>query len=269
MLHNRGMDTAGNTLRRFAQAAGEVVAETLWPTRCVLCERPGAVLCNRCAHGLAYLDWWRACPRCGAEFGCVQCTSCDEVTLARLGRDALPYDGCAAATVFDDSTGRIVRAFKDHGERRLADDMAGCLLRCLPPAWEFDAIAYIPSTLAAYRYRGFDHAKLLAGRFAAKLDVGCALSPEDIHPCSSLSSSVPQLIDAFARPESRDQRKLSRSQRFRNMAGRFRADPRACAGKAILVIDDVSTTGATLFEASDALREAGASCVYCMTFARV
>lgn len=241
---------------------GEVAAETLWPTRCALCERPGTVLCGRCMHGLPYLDWWRACPRCGAAFGAVQCTSCDAVSLARLGRTELPYDGCAAATVFDDATtGRIVRIYKDKGERRLADDMAICMARCLPPTWDFDTIAYIPATLSAYRYRGFDHAQLLAERFANLLETDARLSGQCSVPLS--------VIEAFARPQSRDQRKLSRIERMRNISGRFIANSEACVGKRILVIDDVSTTGSTLLDSADALRAVGVSCVYCMTFARV
>jgi len=249
-------------IRRLLGAVGEVAAETLWPTRCVLCEQPGTVLCGRCMHGLPYLDWWRACPRCGAAFGAVQCTSCDAVSLARLGRAELPYDGCVAATVFDDATtGRIVRIYKDHGERRLAGDMAACMARCLPPAWDFDSIAYIPATLAAYRYRGFDHARLLAEHLAGLLKPDARLSGQFPVP--------PSVIEAFARPQSRDQRKLSRIERLRNVSGRFVANPQLCAGKRILVIDDVSTTGSTLLDSADALRAAGASCVYCMTFARV
>ena len=167
--------------------------------------------------------------------------------------------------MFDNATtGRIVRVYKDQGERRLADEMASCMVRSLPAAWRFDAIAYVPATLSAYRYRGFDHARLLAERLAGLMELYGRASD-----AAGMSPSQPPLIDAFARPQSRDQRKLSRIERLRNVAGRFSADPRICADKRILVVDDVSTTGSTLLDAADALRTAGASCVYCMTFARV
>ena len=259
-------------LRKVLGMAGEVVAETLWPTRCVLCERPGAVLCERCMRGLPYLDWWRACPRCGAAYGRVQCTSCDDVSLARLGRKELPYNGCAAATMFDDATGRIVRTYKDHGERRLAQDMAACMARCAPPAWRFDAVTFIPATLSAYRYRGFDHARLLSEHFVSCLaqDGEELAAPVASAPATSpTSAAIVPLIEAFTRPQTRDQRKLSRAQRLSNLSGRFTAIPSACEGRSILIIDDVSTTGATLLDAADALHVAGATCVYCMTFARV
>lgn len=54
-----------------------------------------------------------------------------------------------------------------------------------------------------------------------------------------------------------DQAGLGRAERLSNVAGRMRADPR-CAGRAVLVVDDVVTTGATFVESFRALSEAGA-----------
>ncbi|MBQ1450677.1 MAG: hypothetical protein IIZ12_07095, partial [Eggerthellaceae bacterium] len=61
-----------------------------------------------------------------------------------------------SATMFSPYTGKIVRVFKDQGERRLASTMAAMMLRVVPPDWVFDAIAHVPATKAAYRRRGFD-----------------------------------------------------------------------------------------------------------------
>ena len=45
--------------------------------------------------------------------------------------------------------------------------------------------------------------------------------------------------------------------------------PGATVPGRLLLVDDVCTTGATLFDATDALRRAGAAHVWCLTFARV
>lgn len=53
-----------------------------------------------------------------------------------------------------------------------------------------------------------------------------------------------------------------------NMEHAVSALPGASAPESILLIDDVCTTGATLFAACDAIREAGGRNVHCLTFAR-
>jgi predicted amidophosphoribosyltransferase len=55
--------------------------------------------------------------------------------------------------------------------------------------------------------------------------------------------------------------------RRRNLRGAFVADPRRIPG-VVLLVDDVTTTGATLDACARALRDAGAPDVYCLTFAR-
>lgn len=233
---------------RIARFAAEVAAETLWPTRCALCDVGGAVLCERCAASLPFLDWWRACRRCGSPFGLVQCDLCNPVSLARIGRKELPFAGCASPVMFDEGAGRLVRVFKDQGEQRLASVMAAAMVQAIPPDWPFDAVTFVPATLAAARYRGFDHGELVGREVARLLD-----APS---------------IETLARPKTRDQRTLSGTERIENLSGRFRAlDCRLPAR--LLLVDDVYTTGSTLCSAVDALLAAGCSEVRCLTFARV
>lgn len=243
------MDAILKTLKQAAAFAGEVAAETLWPTRCALCDAPGTVLCERCMRGLPYLDWWRACHRCGAPFGAVQCSSCNSLMLARIGREELPFAACASATMFTGATGQIVRVYKDQGEQRLAAVLAGLMARVVSPGWKYEAITFVPATLAAYRRRGFDHAELIARELASRIGAPC-------EPC-------------LHRPSTCDQRSLSASQRLANLQGRFRPMPDTSRFRSVLVVDDVMTTGATLCAASDALLAAGVAEVRAITFTRV
>ena len=163
-------------------------------------------------------------------------------------RDDLPFAACASAVVFDEATGRIARVFKDQGEQRLSDVMAAIMVRMIPPDWAFDAVSFVPATLAAVRHRGFDHAELLARDVACGCDAPCFAS--------------------LARPKTRDQRALTGAERIANLAGRFKAHDCAMPRR-LLLVDDVYTTGATLCAATDALLAAGVEEVRALTFARV
>lgn len=244
-----GMGLLMNTMRDAVEFWGEALAETLWPTRCAICDYPGEVLCGRCLRLLPYLDQWRACKRCGAPYGLVQCTECNPIKLAHLAREKLPFAWCASATLFDhESTGRIVRVYKDQGERRLAAVMAQMMVRTIAPERHIDAVTYVPATLAAFRFRGFDHAQLLAQLVARELGA--------------------ETVRLLARPEALDQRALGRAERVANLQGRFAVLPHVLVPECVVVVDDVYTTGATLCGATDALLEAGAKTVGCLTFAR-
>lgn len=239
------------TIELYGRGAADAFAETLWPTRCAVCDTPGEVLCAPCGLNLPYIDWWRACPRCGAPFGRVQCTECNDVMLNALERDQPPFDACASAVAYDEAAARIVRTWKDAGERRLVDAMAALMTPIVPPSWRTDrpVVVPVPATAAARRRRGFDHGEELACAVASRLELDVAA--------------------VLARPHSRDQRALARRGRLANMEGRFIPLPGATAPSSALIVDDVCTTGATLFAAADAVRAAGALTVRCLTFARV
>lgn len=133
-LTNRSLRLQGARIaKEIVHQAAECAAEVLWPTRCALCDRPGSVLCPQCESILHFIDAWQACPRCGAPFGRAVCTECNPVALKRMARDSLPFVGCVSATEFNDESGRIVRTYKDQGERRLAADMARIIARMIPP----------------------------------------------------------------------------------------------------------------------------------------
>lgn len=239
------------TTRLYGRGAAEAIAETLWPTRCAVCDTPGEVLCTPCSLNLQHIDWWRACPRCGAPFGRVQCSECNDVMLAAADRDEPPFDACASAVAYDDAAARIVRTWKDAGERRLAEAMAALMAPIVAPSWcaEHPIVVPVPATAAARRRRGFDHGEELSRAVAARLEL-------DVAPL-------------LAPPHNRDQRALTRHSRLANMKGRFIPLPGATIPSSVLVVDDVYTTGATLFAAADAARAAGATTVRCLTFARV
>ena len=122
-----------DTARLYAEAAAQAVAETLWPTRCAICDEPGELLCERCRSELPFIDLWRACPICGAPWGHTQCTECNPVMLAATGRKAVAFSSLVSPFELAESTRRIAVVYKDGGEQRLAMEMARYMARYLSP----------------------------------------------------------------------------------------------------------------------------------------
>lgn len=105
------------------------------------------------------------------------------------------------------------------------------------------------------RQRGFNQAELIA-RAALKL------SPAK----DQLLSSADVLVRE--RP-TQSQTGLTRHQRRENMRGAFTAaDPEEIAGREVLLVDDVFTTGTTVSECARILRRSGATKVWVATVAR-
>lgn len=230
----------------------EQTLELLSPTRCAGCEAPGVLVCDACLRDMARINPVHACTRCGAPYGSLLCTECqgDEVEL----------DRCLAAVVFDGPPARIVRAYKDGGERRLSSEIAHIMFRSAREAEltapvryggmlsQVDAVTFVPVTASAYRRRGFDHMEAIARDFA---DAG----------------GLP-LLDALVKHGSLDQRDLAREERLASSRGQYEVVA-PVGGMRLLLLDDVITTGATMNAAAHALKCAGAVRVDCLAFARV
>lgn len=230
----------------------EAALELISPTRCAGCERPGELICSACENTMQIIDPARSCLHCGAPFGAMVCTEC-----AGAKTD---LDRCLAAAVFDGPVGRIVRAYKDGGERRLAAEIARIMLAAAVRAQReapgryggllvrADAVVFVPATASAFRRRGFDHMELIARHLSGRSDI--------------------PLLDALVKHGSSDQRELGRADRLAEALGAYEV-VLPVRDKRILLIDDVITTGATMSAAASALKAAGASRVDGLAFARV
>ena len=113
-----------------------------------------------------------------------------------------------------------------------------------------DLIVPVPLHRKRLRERGYNQAGLLATQVGKWMGV-----PVDSKGLARTSYTGPQA------------RTVTREERQANVAGAFETR-RDCTGLSVVVIDDVTTTGSTLEACAAALREAGASHVWGLTFAR-
>jgi ComF family protein len=118
---------------------------------------------------------------------------------------------------------------------------------------ETELVVSVPLARVRRRERGYNQAELLGADFASRK--GWRFAPELLERTRSAGS----------------QTTLHPSERRANVAGAFRVPESGCemlAGRHIMVVDDVWTTGATALSCADTLLAAGARAVSVLTFAR-
>lgn len=192
-----------------------------------------------------------ACFACNKEARLDACGLCEACAARVRWAGVLPppagTDGLYAAFLYEDVLHAAVHRFKYGGAKYLAERFAAFMT--LPQAWDLTGCALIPVPLSRLRERerGYNQALLLARALAPK--AGLPVEPE-------------LLLRIKDTPPQAGQEKTVRE---RNMLGAFRAAPEA-SGRAVVLIDDVVTTGSTLAACAQALRDAGASRVYAACF---
>lgn len=235
-------------MRTTSPIISEALKELLWPTRCVGCGCHGELLCRECRQQIAYIDQEHACRQCGAPYGWMLCTECE----GKWETDAII---CACS--FEGPARKLITVYKDEYELRLAPLIAELMEEALGAACNqdtflasapFDGIAFVPATSQAYARRGFDHMELIAR-------------------CLAQRTSIP-LMDVLVRHSSRDQRKLTKEQRFVNLQDSVEVYG-SVYGARILVVDDVLTTGASMRACAHALKMRGAREVFGLSLCRV
>jgi ComF family protein len=193
-------------------------------------------------------------PRCAACGGGVPlrqifCSGCARTLVTRA-----PPRGQAFSSVFvyGGAVARAVVRLKYDPRPDLGAPLGDLLRRGLPllSGWTPDVVVPVPLHTSRLAERGFNQAALLAAPVAREL-------------------GVPLAARALVRTrDTPQQATLDRKSRLRNVRRAFAArDARTVAGKRILLVDDVRTTGATLLACEHALRAAGASDVRSLVLA--
>lgn len=204
-----------------------------------------------------------ACPGCGRE-GEVLCAPCRKPLSRRLDEPPgwplgmpvtlpeglLQLEWCAS---FSGPVRAAVHALKYRGERRLAAPLGAAMAERWRRAGRGgELLVPVPVHPARRRERGFDQAEDLARACAARLGLQMAVVLE-------------------RRLRTQAQHALGRAERTLNVSEAFGLRARGAetvAGRWVILIDDVSTTGATLSGCARALHDGGALAVSGLTLAR-
>lgn len=200
------------------------------PQTCAGCRTAGCWLCRRCAAAL------RGPPH-----------------RVRPTPEPPGLPPVYASAAYDSAVARIVNAHKEHARLELAAPLGRALAAAVEAAIDGASVSSgaapwlvpVPSRRSTVRSRGHD--PLLRTTRAAASGVG------------QRTAGVAPVLRHRRRVA--DQAGLSAHERATNLAGALEVAPRRLAsvhGRAVVVVDDVLTTGATLGEATRALQAAGA-----------
>ena len=216
--------------------------DLVFPVHCAGCGREGGVICAVCAEGLARLAR-PYCDICAAPGVNGVCRWCLEYPRG--------FDSLRSPYTFEGSVREGIHALKYRGMRAASETLAGLLLQYLERnPLQADVVIPAPLHRRRLRSRGYNQAALLAREIGKVMEL-----PVRENLLVRVSDARPQVAT-----QTREERRL-------NVAGNFvcKAD---LGGMAILLIDDVATTGSTLSECALALKEAGAHRVRALTLAR-
>ena len=227
----------------------------IYPDQCVLC----GVLVEE-AGGL--------CAACWAETPFLHGLTCDACAVPLLGEaegtrplcdtclaQHPPWDRGRAVVAYEGAGRRLVLSLK-HSDRLDLVDPAARWMAARGADLAVPGAVVVPVPLHWIRLvqRRYNQAALLARALAAQWGVDC-------------------LPDALVRTRrTKPQERMTRDQRIANQAGAIRTSPARApmlAGRSVILVDDVMTSGATLRAATLAVREAGAAEVSVIVLARV
>lgn len=212
----------------------------LVPYECLGCSTEGSLLCAPCQRRLPALP--------GRCYGCQKLSS-GALTCPGCGDDLGGLCRLLARTSYAGIAKELVSGLKFSGTRTAARVMAACMLPLMPDNGGRPVIVPVPTATSRVRGRGYDQAKLLAREL-------------------SRQARLPYL-DCLARDGHTRQVGTSRRQRQLQLQGAFRVKrPGKTRGADIVLIDDVSTTGATLRSAAAALSAEDTGRISAIVFAQ-
>lgn len=223
-----------------------------FPETCKICQKPlkgeEVLICEECFEKLPFIKIY--CSRCGTP-------------LEESLKDYLPYKNISYCSYCERENFYFDKAFVlffykppisdwinevKFGKNFILAYKLGVLLRkeMKEKIPEIDLIIPLPLSLKRLRERGFNQSFLITWGFLEK-------KPSD--------KFLKRIL------HTKPQAELSQKERWKNVKNAFLADDEV-REKSVLIIDDVMTTGATLNEASKALKNKGAREVYVLVFAK-
>jgi competence protein ComFC len=216
--------------------------DLLFPPVCAGCEKSGSRWCEDCQQKLKILDGI-VCAVCGLPQEQVgTCKTC----LA----DRPHFSMLRAWTIFENPIQNALHKLKYRRDMSMGDAIAYHMLPFVKKLdWNIDMMIPTPLGKQRMNQRGYNQVAMITKPLSLALNIEYA----------------PHALTR--KKETRTQVGLTKVERKKNVEGAFQAEV-SVKRKHILIMDDVSTTGATLSSMAESLYQAGAENVFALTVAR-
>jgi ComF family protein len=216
----------------------------VYPPRCPGCGKTGSRFCNDCFDEVKRIGNHPVCPQCGIpQAGIGVCAECQRIQPK--------FTALRSWGLYEGTLRTAIHNLKYHSDMGISEVLARPLsemISSLP--WQIDLLTAVPLSRKRTRERGYNQSALLANWVSA-------------------STGIPFLPEAIKRTrETISQVGLHADQRRSNVMGAFTANTESVSGKSILVVDDVTTTGATMLACAQAFHAANSGRIYGLTLAR-
>ena len=218
--------------------------DLIFPPYCVGCGREGVLICPACEAALPRIEppWCSKCglPRSGP---CVCGTSRGRIWA---------LDGLRVPFVFEETIREAIYGLKYKNLRSIAAPLARHLADLLlDEPFSFDLLVPVPLHSRRLRERGYNQAEIIARHLGRLVQVPVATDRLRRH--------------RYTAPQART---ADVEERRSNVSRAFGCRPGSVTGLKVLLVDDVTTTGATLEACAIELRKAGAVEVWGLAVAR-
>lgn len=212
------------------------ILDWVYPPVCAGCGEPGYRLCQSCKDEIRFFS--------DIEKGG------NESFLVTSQTQLLNCTDIRFVAVYEGVIRECIHALKYENNQALGEMFSEWLVDLVRDfQWQIDMVIPVPLSTQRVQQRGYNQSALIAKPVALKLEV--IYAPFGLKRIRNTPSQVG----------------LSAQERHTNVEGAFQANPKVVEGKHVLLVDDVSTTGATIGACAAALKVAKSTDVYCLTVA--
>lgn len=231
------------------------IADLIFPPLCITCgalleEHAPLPFCPPCTEGIHFIRS-PLCPRCGIPF---PATEGEDHLCGECLATERPYAVARAVGLYEKTLLRAIHLFKYRGRIGIGEVLGKIMADFAGGQWDmtvYSVIIPVPLHRKRLRERGFNQSVILARAIAKRFSL-----PLNFMTLRRELFTVPQVG-------------LGREERPANVRKAFAVrKPEKIAGRRVLLVDDVTTTGSTITECASVLMQAKAEAVAVLTLAR-